>query len=102
MAAEHARDKASFMLETKSMGFSMSNSSKTSFFTAQIMLRVFAAVFTLAAICVMVKTSQTIVVLGFSIKAHYTDSSAMRMRGGDYGRLYQQIWAREIWLDGNL
>ncbi|OMO85501.1 hypothetical protein CCACVL1_10151 [Corchorus capsularis] len=78
MAAEHARDKASFMLETKSMGFSMSNSSKTSFFTAQIMLRVFAAVFTLAAICVMVKTSQTIVILGFSIKAHYTDSSAMR------------------------
>ncbi|GMI76856.1 CASP-like protein 2B1 [Hibiscus trionum] len=78
MAAEVGRDEVSFMLQAKSMGFPMSKSFKTSSFMAQIMLRVFAAAFTLAAICVMATTSQSIVLLGFNITAHYTDSSAMR------------------------
>ncbi|XVF16134.1 hypothetical protein REPUB_Repub10bG0005400 [Reevesia pubescens] len=75
---EVARDKASFMLQAKSMGFPASNNSKRSFFMAQIFLRIFAAVFTLVAICVMATTSQSIILLGLTIKAHYSNSSAMR------------------------
>ncbi|EOY02898.1 hypothetical protein QUC31_017941 [Theobroma cacao] len=78
MALEVARDKASFMLQAKSLGIPGSNTSKTSFFMAQIMLRVFAAAFTVAAICVMVTSSQSIILLGFSIRAQYSYSSAMR------------------------
>ncbi|XVE84213.1 hypothetical protein DITRI_Ditri16bG0152200 [Diplodiscus trichospermus] len=78
MAPEVARDKASFMLQAKSLGFPVSNTSKRSFFMAQIMLRVFAAVFTLAAICVMATSSQSISLFGFTVKAHYSYSSAMR------------------------
>ncbi|XWS32592.1 hypothetical protein CRYUN_Cryun22dG0003200 [Craigia yunnanensis] len=78
MAPEVARDKASFMLQAKSLGFPVPNTSKRSFFMAQIMLRVLAAVFTLTAVCVMATSSQSIILLGFTIKAHYSYSSAMR------------------------
>ncbi|XVF13856.1 hypothetical protein REPUB_Repub09cG0005100 [Reevesia pubescens] len=78
MASEIARDKSSFMLQAKALGFPVSNTSKRSFFMAQIMLRVFAAVFTLAAVCVMATSSQSIILFGFTIKAHYSYSSAMR------------------------
>ncbi|XVE67637.1 hypothetical protein DITRI_Ditri09bG0004100 [Diplodiscus trichospermus] len=78
MEPEGARDKASFMLQAKSLGLPMSNSSERSSYMAQIMLRIFAAAFTLAAICVMTTSSQSVVVLGFTFKAHYSYSSAMR------------------------
>ena len=74
MAPEDARDKATFMLQAKPL----SNTSKKCFFVAQIMLRVFAAAFTLAAICVMATSSQSIILLGFTFKARYSYSSAMR------------------------
>ncbi|KAE8707164.1 Endosomal targeting BRO1-like domain-containing protein [Hibiscus syriacus] len=76
MAPEVAREKASDMVQAK--GFAVSNTSKGGFFTVQTMVRVFAAVSTLAAICVMATSSQTIVLFGFTIKAHYSYSSAMR------------------------
>ncbi|KAB2011148.1 hypothetical protein ERO13_D09G000800v2 [Gossypium hirsutum] len=75
---EVGRDKSPFMLQPKSLPSTVSKSSKTSSFKAQIMLRVFAAAFTLAAICVMTTSSQSFPLLGFTIKAHYSDSSAMR------------------------
>ncbi|MBA0829221.1 hypothetical protein Goarm_013839 [Gossypium armourianum] len=75
---EVGRDKSPFMLQPKSLPSPVSKSSKTSSFKAQIMLRVFAAAFTLAAICVMTTSSQSFTLLGFTIKAHYSDSSAMR------------------------
>ncbi|XWS43965.1 hypothetical protein CRYUN_Cryun15aG0004200 [Craigia yunnanensis] len=78
MEPEVARGKASFMLRAKSLSFRVSNTSKRSFFMAQILLRVFAAVFTLAVICVMATSSQSIIILGFTVKAHYSYSSAMR------------------------
>ncbi|KAK8710322.1 hypothetical protein V6N13_145652 [Hibiscus sabdariffa] len=78
MALEVGRDEASFMLQAKSMGFPAPKSSKGSSFMAQIVLRVFAAAFSLAAICVMTTSSQSIILLGFNINAHYSDSSAMR------------------------
>ncbi|XP_022739566.1 CASP-like protein 1F2 isoform X2 [Durio zibethinus] len=78
MATEVARDNASFMLQAKSLGFPVSNTSTRSFFMAQVMLRIFAAVLTLTAICVMATSSQSIILLGFTFKAHYSYSSAMR------------------------
>ncbi|KAG8482421.1 hypothetical protein CXB51_024404 [Gossypium anomalum] len=75
---EVGRDKSPFMLQPKSLPPPVSKSSKTSSFKAQIMLRVFAAAFTLAAICIMTTSSQSFPLLGFTIKAHYSDSSAMR------------------------
>lgn len=78
MAPEVARDKASFMLQPKSPGFPVPNASKRSFFMAQIILRVFAAAFTLVAICVMVTGSQSIVLFGLTMKARYSYSSSMR------------------------
>ncbi|XWS30551.1 hypothetical protein CRYUN_Cryun24cG0128000 [Craigia yunnanensis] len=78
MAPEVARDKTSFMLQAKSLGFPVSNISKRSFFMAQTMLRIFAAAFALAAICVMATSSQSIILLGITFKAQYNYSSAMR------------------------
>lgn len=78
MASEVARDKASFMVQAKSLSLVVSHNTITSLFMAQTMLRVSAAVFTLAAICVMATSSQTIDLFGFTIKAHYSYSSAMR------------------------
>ncbi|KAK8653206.1 hypothetical protein V6N13_127216 [Hibiscus sabdariffa] len=78
MAPGVAGEKASDMVQAKSLGFAGSNTSKRGFFMVQTMVRVFAAVCTLAAICVMATSSQTVVLFGFTIKAHYTDSSAMR------------------------
>ncbi|KAK8673405.1 hypothetical protein V6N13_111743 [Hibiscus sabdariffa] len=78
MAPEVAREKASDMVQAKSLGVAVSNTSKRGFFMAQSLVRFFAAVFTLTAICVMATSSQTIVLLGFTIKAHYSDSSSMR------------------------
>ncbi|KAE8694420.1 CASP-like protein 1F3 [Hibiscus syriacus] len=66
------------MLQAKCMAFPLSKSSKRNSFIAQITLRVFAAAFTLAAICVMTTSSQSILLLGFNINAHYSDSSALR------------------------
>ncbi|XVF57715.1 hypothetical protein PTKIN_Ptkin07bG0004900 [Pterospermum kingtungense] len=78
MALEVDREKASFMLQAKTLGFPVSNTSKRSFFIAQIMLRAFAAGLTLVAVCVMATSSQSVTVLGITIKAQYSDSSATR------------------------
>ncbi|GMI68303.1 hypothetical protein HRI_000499600 [Hibiscus trionum] len=71
-------EKASGMVQAKSLGVAVSNTTKRGFFMAQTLVRFFAAVFTLAAICVMATSSQTIVLFGFTIKAHYSNSSSMR------------------------
>ncbi|KAE8710076.1 Endosomal targeting BRO1-like domain-containing protein [Hibiscus syriacus] len=76
MAPEFAREKASDMVQAK--GFAVSNTSKGSFFKVQTTVRVFAAVSALTAICLMATSSQTVVLFGFTIKAHYSYSSAMR------------------------
>ncbi|TYH11593.1 hypothetical protein ES288_A07G270500v1 [Gossypium darwinii] len=78
MVPEVASDKASFMVQAKSLSLAVSLNTTTSLFMAQTVLRVFAAVFTLAAICVMATSSQTTVLFGFTIRAHYSYSSAMR------------------------
>ncbi|XVF59966.1 hypothetical protein PTKIN_Ptkin08bG0004800 [Pterospermum kingtungense] len=78
MAPEVATDKASFMVQAKSLGFPVSTASKRSFFMAQIILRLFAAAFTLVAICVMVTSTQTIFLFGLTMTARYSYSSAMR------------------------
>lgn len=78
MVPEVASDKASFMAQAKSLSLAVSLNTTTSLFMAQTVLRVFAAVFTLAAICVMATSSQTTVLFGFTIRAHYSYSSAMR------------------------
>ncbi|GMI70767.1 hypothetical protein HRI_000746000 [Hibiscus trionum] len=71
-------EKASSMVQAKSLGVAVSNTTKRGFFMAQSLIRFFATVFTLAAICVMATSSQTIVLFGFTIKAHYSNSSSMR------------------------
>ncbi|CAK9175164.1 unnamed protein product [Ilex paraguariensis] len=52
------------------------------FFMAQIGLRILAIAFTLAAICIIVTSAQTVTIFGIDMRASYTYSSAFRFKVG--------------------
>ncbi|KAF5456969.1 hypothetical protein F2P56_021113 [Juglans regia] len=76
MASPMTKERSSFMLQTKSSGMSSPSQRRCS--VAQLILRVLAVAFTAAAISVTVTSGQSVVILGFTFKARYSYSSAMR------------------------
>ncbi|XP_031252185.1 CASP-like protein 1F2 [Pistacia vera] len=54
------------------------SSTRRSFFMAQVMLRILAIAFTLAAISVMLTSTESVMLFGIKLVATYSDSSAMR------------------------
>ncbi|KAL5860760.1 hypothetical protein ACOSQ4_002056 [Xanthoceras sorbifolium] len=65
------------MIQATSLG-----SPERSFFMAQILIRVLATAFTLAAISVMLTSTQSAMVFGYNFVVHYSDISAMRFLVG--------------------
>ncbi|XP_044502114.1 CASP-like protein 1F2 [Mangifera indica] len=54
------------------------SSSRRSFFMAQVILRILAIAFTLAAISIMLSSTESLMILGIKIVATYSNSSALR------------------------
>lgn len=71
------KERSSFMLEmTTSLG--PSKPSRRRFFSAQVTLRVLAIAVTVPAISLMVNSSQSVVLFGFTFEARYSYSSALK------------------------
>jgi membrane-anchored glycerophosphoryl diester phosphodiesterase (GDPDase) len=70
------KERSSFMLEMKSLG--PSKPSQRRFFSAQVTLRVLAIALTVPAISLMVNSSQSVVMFGFTFEARYSYSSALK------------------------
>ncbi|TXG54921.1 hypothetical protein EZV62_020177 [Acer yangbiense] len=74
--ASHALAKGnnnSLMIQGTSSG-----SPQKSFFTVQILIRTLATAFTVAAISIMLTSTQSISLFGYNLVVHYSDTSAMR------------------------
>lgn len=76
MASQMDKERSSFTLETKSPA--LSRSPQRRFFITQVGLRLLVIAFTVASISVMVTSRQSVVIFGFTFKARYSYSSAMR------------------------
>ncbi|XP_021895717.1 CASP-like protein 1F2 isoform X2 [Carica papaya] len=80
MASDEANGKGFFMLQVKSLsGLPISTpGTRRSSFMGQILLRVLAVGFTLAAISVMITSSESVTLFGFRFTARYSYSSSLR------------------------